>query len=59
LTAFLSILRDFFRCPICALTIEFSPWHNRFRSLLEQQSFSCQQSIRADTTSLLSLQAES
>jgi hypothetical protein len=61
--AFLSILRDLFRCPICALAIEFSPWHDGFsaacRSSIEAVSIQLPASTRAETTSLLSLQAES
>jgi hypothetical protein len=59
----LSILRDLFRCPICALAIEFSPWHDGFsaacRFSIEAVSVQLPASTRAETTSLLSLQAES
>jgi hypothetical protein len=61
--AFLSILRDLFRCPICALAIELSPWHDGFpaacRSSIEAASIQLPAITRAKTTSLLSLQAES
>jgi hypothetical protein len=60
--AFLSILRDLFRCPICALAIEFSPWHDGFSaaclSSIEAVSIQLPAGTRAETTSLLSLQAE-
>jgi hypothetical protein len=54
---------DLFHCPICALAIEFSPWHDGFsaacRSSIEAVSIQLPASTRAETTSLLFLQAES
>jgi hypothetical protein len=43
----LSILRDLFRCPICALAIEFSPWHDGFSAACRSsiEAFSCQQAL--------------
>jgi hypothetical protein len=59
----LSIQQDLFRCPTCALAIEFSPWHDGFsaacRSSIEAVSIQLTTSTHAETTSLLSLQAES